>query len=630
LQAEKLRIVCDMDSASGSSGGSKGGSGTRKRSGSKLFHKDKHQDSAAESQAKSIANVQQQQQYSSSRLAATQAEQQKKQLNKAERPAQRKSLLSRREQLKSYIKMMRSDLARAERELKTVESDLEKLGVYDDLGMDVVIPTVTVPALHSASSKTVVVARQNSGMSSSGMNDEDFGSSAASSGAAGGGKDNRSSRSRLSIRSLLSDRHHSSHRSKSAHPDPHRRDITSVMPLASILEAEQQSVPRVIRGCCDFLREGDGSRLDLEGLFRISPNQEALRFVIATFVESSTPCTLNDCDLCKDDPHIAAAVLKRYLSEYIGDALLSDEAYQCFSALGRKDGGLEGNLPKVRQIVEKVVQPVQRTVLHYLILFFRDVAAHSASNKMNSSNISLVFGPSLFHLQLSSNAYDSVAQSALQNDAVRVLIDHYDEIFGSSKNRHNKHRRSSTATKPQPQSSSSEASEAKTTAVPATVTVTASVAAPTTPTPAGKEPPKSPSGHFSRSMRRSRRKSGVPAQATVPATGEIAPAPVVTPPVSPAKNAFGRSHRRSGRGSFAPHTMPPASPEANMTGSRRLLSIVRADGTSPSRSLRVSTGLDSSTRSIDAPDESSSCTPRSSMGSSTVSSLSTRLSDLAE
>ena len=533
---------------------------------------------------------------------------------------------------------MRSDLARAERELKSVEADLKKLGVYDDLDMDVRVPSVTVPATHSTSSHAVVVARQKSGIATA---DEDFGSSAASSGAAGGGRDDRSSRSRLSIRSFLSERHHSStHRSKSAHPDSHKKDMATVMPLASILEAEQQSVPRVIRGCCDFLREGDGSRLDLEGLFRISPNQEALRFVIATFVESSTPCTLDDCDLCKDDPHIVAAVLKRYLSEYIGDALISEEAYQCFSAVGKKDGGIEGNVAKVRQIVQSVIQPVQRTVLHYLILFFRDVAAHSGKNKMNSSNISLVFGPSLFHLQLSSNAYESVAQSSLQNDCVRVLIDHYDEIFVIKNKQHKgKHHRSSIAPKASqqqqpeqeltdvPPAAASASASASTGAASAESEAAKPVQPPASPAnhPA-KSPSKSPSGHFSHSMRRSRRRSGVPSTIGVSAPkegGEMA-----SPPVSPSKSNMGRSQRRSSR---VPH-IPPASPDPSLTGSRRLLSIVRADGTSPSRSLRGSMRMDSSTRTVDSTaDDPSSCTPRSSLGgSSTVSSLSTRLADLQE
>ena len=627
------------------------GGESRKRSGSRLnlfrrsSSKDRLDEGSAGGSACASASSQARSVVSGCQGPTGMTLQQQKQLNKAERPAQRRTLESKREQLRSYIvciqphtdthitqrtsnndtfhilqhtqRMMKTDLARAERELKSVEAELAKLGVFDELDMDVAVPALAPPLvvvqqqqnqtrhrrLASASSSfnlaslagtssalpavpppAAAASSAAAAAAPSGVLQEEMGGSASSSSAAGGGKDNRSSRSRLSIRSLLSDRHHSSHRSKSARPHSSAQDVTAVMPLVAILAAEQQTVPRVIRGCCDFLREGTGARLDVEGLFRISPNQEALRFVLAAFVESSTPCTLADCDLCREDPHLAAAVLKRYLSEYIEDALLSDEAFQCFTALSRKEGGLEACVREARHVIEKVVPPAQRTVLHYLVLFFRDVAAHSAHNKMDSGNIALVFGPSLFHLQMAGSAYDSVAQSAVASNTIRLLIDHYNDIFRNNNRHKNKGHRSSLAKKKKPQEDKQKhQQQQKKDDIPPPPAEDAPAAAAAAPPELSTSSRRKSLG---RSWRRSgRRKSGA-AAAPVP-TDDAAdvPPPAGTPP---RRVSLTTSMRLSGRGSRAGSVSPGGAAGQGLTGSRRLLSIVRPDGTSPSRSLQGS------------------------------------------
>lgn len=518
--------------------------------------------------------------------------------------------------------MMKTDLARAERELKSVERELGKLGVYDELDMDVAVPGAGAAGAGAAGAgvPSVVVqpGRQLRSTPSSsslcggaagaaGLAVEELGGSASSSSAGGGARDNRSSRSRLSLRSLLSDRHHH-RRSKSALPDSgngagaHGAD--AVLPLAAVLEAEQATVPRVVRGCCEFLRDGGGARLDVEGLFRISPNQEALRFVLGAFVESRAPCTLADCDLCRDDPHLVAAVLKRYLAEHVADAVLSDEAFQCLAKIARRDGGLDANVRDVRRVVERVVAPAHRTVLHYLVLFFRDVAAHAAHNKMDAGNIGVVFGPALFHLQMAASAYDSVAQSAVASNTIRVLIEQYPAIFKSAHSHSHSHGLSASGRRKSRRSSTA-ASAAAPAASPAAGAQAAGAAA--------AAPSESPCAKtsLSRSARRSGRRSGGANAASSAAAGGPSEAPGA---------GLARSLRRSGR----------AGAEGGLSGSqRRVLSIVRRDGSSPSKSLQSSQRSCSGAGTAGAAgaDEARSdlaASRRQSLGSD-VSSLSTRL-----
>ena len=474
-------------------------------------------------------------------------------------------------------KMMKTDLARAERELKFVEAELDKLGVYDELGMDVAVPGAGAGA--GVPSVVVRPGRQLQSTPSSsslcggaaGAAVEELGGSASSSSAGGGARDGRSSRSRLSLRSLLSDRHHH-RRSKSALPDSGARGADAVRPLAVILEAEQQTVPRVVRGCCDFLRDGAGARLDVEGLFRISPNQEALRFLLGAFVESSAPCTLADCDLCRDDPHLVAAVLKRYLAEYVADALLGDEAAQCLAAIARRDGGLDAHVRDVRRVVERVVAPAQRTVLHYLVLFFRDVAAHAAHNLMDAANIGVVFGPALFHLHTAASAFDTVAQSALASNTIRVLIEHYHTVFRAARPRAHGHSHGLSASGRR--SKGGRRSSTAAAAAPAPAPASDTKAPDSTAAAAAPESPCARAS-LSRSLRRSGRRNGggsssnAPAAASQAAQGE-----------APGAGLLRSSRRGSGVGAGA---------DGGLSGSqRRLLSIVRRDGSSPAKSLQSS------------------------------------------
>ena len=518
--------------------------------------------------------------------------------------------------------MMKTDLARAERELKFVEGELAKLGVFDEVGMDV--PAAGVPAVVVQPGRQLRSTPSTSSLygvagSSAGVAVEELGGSAASSSAGGGGRDDRSSRSRLSLRSLLSERHHH-RRSKSALPGAlpgSGAGADAVRPLAAVLEAEQATVPRVVRECCDFLRAGDGARLDVEGLFRISPNQEALRFVLGASVESGAPCALADCDLCRDDPHLVAAVLKRYLAEHVADALLSDEAFQCLAALARRDGGLDGNLAKVRHVVERVVPPAHRTVLHYLVLFFRDVAAHAAHNKMDAANIGVVFGPALFHLHAAASAYDSVAQSAVASNAIRVLIEHYPAVFPPAHRGHGHgHSKGSHALSSSGRRSKRRRSSAAGAAgAPAADTPAASAAA-----AAGSAAPESPCAKtsLSRSARRSGRRTGgggngAAAPAAVPSGAVPAPAETGDAPGA----GLMRSVRR-GTGT-------------DLSGSqRRALSIVRRDGSSPSKSLESSLRSCGRTGAADADaagvQRSGRASSRRPSVGSDVTSLSARLS----
>ena len=83
--------------------------------------------------------------------------------------------------------------------------------------------------------------------------------------------------------------------------------------------------------------------------------------------------------------------------------------------------------------MRSVVQCLPRThrdTLHYLVCHLKRVSSRSDENKMDSTNLSIVFGPTLIRAPTESFA-DTVMNIGSQNQAMEMIIQHADFMFAA-------------------------------------------------------------------------------------------------------------------------------------------------------------------------------------------------------
>lgn len=64
-------------------------------------------------------------------------------------------------------------------------------------------------------------------------------------------------------------------------------------------------------------------------------------------------------------------------------------------------------------------------ILKFIVQLLTEVVDHSAMNKMNSSNLAIVFGPNL----LWPKGQASLSSMGYLNNFARLLIDNYSQLF---------------------------------------------------------------------------------------------------------------------------------------------------------------------------------------------------------
>ncbi|ELU42303.1 CDC42 rho GTPase-activating protein [Rhizoctonia solani AG-1 IA] len=125
--------------------------------------------------------------------------------------------------------------------------------------------------------------------------------------------------------------------------------LTFGVPLERLMgpDGESSPVPRVIRDCVEYLRsEGPlGLNLEVEGLFRRSPNVGLLRSVREAYDRGAWTASLAVTLAQYHDPHIAAVLIKKFLRD-LPEPIFSGSLYpiiaKCPPSTGWGVDGLSG------------------------------------------------------------------------------------------------------------------------------------------------------------------------------------------------------------------------------------------------------------------------------------------------
>ena len=182
------------------------------------------------------------------------------------------------------------------------------------------------------------------------------------------------------------------------------------------LEEYHGKVPYIITDLIAEMEKLNSSQV--EGIFRLSAQKST--------VESL--CLQLDRGPVHDfrgyeDPHVIACAIKRYIRELslidplIGADIADDMSTQVQCLAG------DDKINKVFQdLIDKSPNKSRRNTLSVLMKYFNRITKDVAVNRMEASNFSIVFGPSLFPRT------DSVA-SGNSMKAIEIMIQNHEKIF---------------------------------------------------------------------------------------------------------------------------------------------------------------------------------------------------------
>ncbi|KAI8576651.1 hypothetical protein K450DRAFT_256056 [Umbelopsis ramanniana AG] len=184
--------------------------------------------------------------------------------------------------------------------------------------------------------------------------------------------------------------------------------------------SESDHVPGIVRRCIDYL---DECGIDEVGIYRISGGTTTVNKLRAVFDSAS------DIDFrgTQEDPHAVSALLKTYLRqlpEPIIPVWLNREFNQVISQATQEDAqNTQGELPVVSPSCIKAIAttsqklpPANFSVLKTLCWHLNRIASNDQVNKMNTSNLGLIFIPTL----------------AIGRVLFHCFVEHADQIWGAS------------------------------------------------------------------------------------------------------------------------------------------------------------------------------------------------------
>ncbi|XP_064537669.1 uncharacterized protein RhoGAP102A isoform X2 [Drosophila montana] len=191
------------------------------------------------------------------------------------------------------------------------------------------------------------------------------------------------------------------------------------------------NVPMFIIICIEYLEEHG---LQKVGLFRVSTSQKRVKQLREEFDKN---CNMRIPD--NTCPHDVATLLKEFLRD-LPEPLLCKRLYTTFLETQRiRNRRLQ--LEAISHLI-KLLPVVHRDTLYVLLKFLGNVAAHCDDicspdgtvqmngNKMDSNNLSTVFAPNILRDYVPKTAeYKEHGNMVDAINVIRIMIDHYEEIF---------------------------------------------------------------------------------------------------------------------------------------------------------------------------------------------------------
>ncbi|KAI8927778.1 Rho GTPase activation protein [Entophlyctis helioformis] len=214
-------------------------------------------------------------------------------------------------------------------------------------------------------------------------------------------------------------------------PDKEKDTVSDDAIFGGLLDVqsvkEGRAIPLFVEKCITAI---DQRGLKSQGIYRLSGNAASIQR-IRTLVNQNNYTELDDENI---DLNAVSGLLKLYFRE-LKDPLIPFEFYDRFIAC-MKIEEYNDRLIEIKTLVQSLPK-VHYDVLEYLMRHLVRVASHSDVNKMEPSNLAIVFGPTIIRVPSNGNddmhaAYANMMNMSFQNALVEAIVVQTEWIFDGS------------------------------------------------------------------------------------------------------------------------------------------------------------------------------------------------------
>ncbi|KAF9942313.1 hypothetical protein BGZ65_005097, partial [Modicella reniformis] len=193
--------------------------------------------------------------------------------------------------------------------------------------------------------------------------------------------------------------------------------------LAEQLIRDEADLPEIVVKCTEAIERFG---MDTKGIYRVSGITSATNKLRAVFDRDCAAVDLSTEENCGDINSVAS-VLKSWFRE-LPEPLLTRKLYPEFiKAITMEDPELQ--LMNLHQVTNQLPDPNYAT-LKFLMCHLNRVQANQAVNMMGSSNLGLIFGPTLTSTSGGGgDAVNDLADMGMQCKVIETLLTNYVAIF---------------------------------------------------------------------------------------------------------------------------------------------------------------------------------------------------------
>ncbi|KAJ3395690.1 hypothetical protein HDU92_005156 [Lobulomyces angularis] len=205
--------------------------------------------------------------------------------------------------------------------------------------------------------------------------------------------------------------------------------------LTEQLTRDNTEVPYVLESCVRFIESENNIRLKSNGLYRLSGNNRNIKKLKALFESGIIIITLINKDLktlflgekinlseCSVNVNDIAGLLKLYFRE-LPEPLFTKDLYNGFIEASKHDD-IRHSLISIHELIN-LLPDANYATLRYLMNHLWNVQENQVENKMNISNLSIVFGPTLLDFPSSGGEGDLNSMSKV----VEIVLSNFSVIF---------------------------------------------------------------------------------------------------------------------------------------------------------------------------------------------------------
>ncbi|TQS35880.1 hypothetical protein Golomagni_03686 [Golovinomyces magnicellulatus] len=184
--------------------------------------------------------------------------------------------------------------------------------------------------------------------------------------------------------------------------------------LEDLFERDGSAVPMVV---CQCIQAVDLFGLEVEGIYRLSGTASQVSKIKSLFDNDATMVDFRDPANFFHDVNSVAGLLKQFFRD-LPDPLLTSEHYYSFIEAAKNEDNIIRR-DSLHAIINSLPDPNYAT-LRALVLHLNRVQESSSINRMNISNLAIVFGPTLMGANTESNIQNAgwqvkVVENILQN-----------------------------------------------------------------------------------------------------------------------------------------------------------------------------------------------------------------------